>query len=154
LTMRGFSDLAGLGWQGYWPLLAMAVLAWHEGRGRRGDVRRVVGAIIPGPDWYRRRVVRRVVGFFHSLGYLDFACVDRWRSYGWRECPRSWKVTERGYDWLRGKLANLGLVLEDVLRQTDPLGVKNLIDGRIKAIYKEHWERVRRYEEVVGSSVR
>jgi hypothetical protein len=149
--VRRFNDLVGLGYEGYWAVLALAVLAWYENCGRRGDVRRILGGIISGPNGFRRRVVSRTVGFFYGLGYLEFMCVTRWRPGGWRSCPKDWRIAQKGYEWLGGKLANLGVTLEDVLSQPDPLGVKNLIDGKIKQLYREHWAHVRHYEEVAGS---
>jgi hypothetical protein len=150
LTTRRFNDPAGLGYEGYWALIALAVLAWYEGRGKRGDVRRTVYSVMVGPAWYKRRVADGIVSFFHVLDYLEFMCADSWKPGGWRACLKDWRVTEKGYEWLKGKLANLGLALEDVLGQPSPPDVKNLIDNRIKQIYKEHWARIRRYEEATG----
>ncbi len=151
LTTRRFNDPAGLGYEGYWAVLALATLAWYEGRGKHGDVRRIIYSVMVGPLWYKRRVADDIIGFLYVLDYLEFLCVDRWKPGGWRACPKDWRATEKGYEWLKGKLTNLGLALEDILRQPDPSEVKNLIDNKIKQLYREHWTRVKRYEEVVGN---
>jgi hypothetical protein len=150
MRMRRFNDPVGLGWRGYPVLLALAVLAWHEHRGSKGHVASIVRDVLVGSEWFREKVAREVVSSFDSWGYLEFECQSpMWRPMGWRRCPRAWKLTARGYERLQQLLSNLGLAVEDVLKQPSPLDVKNLIDSRIKAIYRDHWERVRRYEEVV-----
>jgi hypothetical protein len=147
---RRFNDLVGLGYEGYPVLLALALYAWHEKRGRRRGARSVLEEVLVGSAWFKERVAEETVYLLDSRGYLEFACQDPWwRPGGWRRCPRDWKLTARGYDRLRELLQNLGLTLDDVIRQPSPLDVKNLIDGRIREVYREHWERVRRYEEAV-----
>jgi hypothetical protein len=151
LGMRRFNDLVGLGWQGYPVLLALAVLAWHESRGFRWHVASIIRDVLVGSDWFKSKLARDVVYAFVVWGYIRFGCQSpAWRHYGWRRCPRDWRVTEKGYARLRELLENIGLTLDDVLRQPSPLDVKNLVDSVIRAVYREHWERVRRYEEVVG----
>jgi hypothetical protein len=154
VSARRFNDPAGLGWQGYPALLALAVLAWHEKRGQRRSASSILYEVLPGSDWFKKKVARAVVSGFDSWGYLEFKCQSpMWRPLGWRRCPRDWRLTERGYEVLQKLLGNLGLALDDILRQPGPLDVKNLIDSRIKTIYREHWERVRRYEVVAGGDI-
>jgi hypothetical protein len=149
--MRRFDDLVGLGWQGYPVLLALALLVWHEKRGQRRSASSILHEVLPGSDWFREKAARGVVSSLDSWGYLEFECQSpMWRPMGWRRCPRAWRLTVRGYERLQGLLQNIGLTLEDVLGQPSPLDVKNLVDSRIKAVYKEHWERVKRYMEAVA----
>ena len=147
-SVRRFNDLAGLGWQGYPALLALAVLAWHEGRGSGGHVARILTGVLAGSDWFKEKLAYDTVYALCAWGYLDFGCLgNRWQPWGWRRCPRDWELTERGYRRLQELLSNLGLTLNDILRQPSPQDVKALIDGRIRQLYRQHWERVRRYEE-------
>jgi hypothetical protein len=149
--VRRFDDLIGLGYEGYPVLLALALYAWHEKWGQRRSASSMLYEVLPGSDWFREKVARGVVSSLDSWGYLEFECqTPIWRPLGWRRCPWAWRLTVRGYERLQGLLSNIGLTLEDILKQPSPLEVKNLIDGRIRTIYKEHWERVRRYEEVVA----
>jgi hypothetical protein len=148
---RRFNDLIGLGYEGYPTLLALALYAWHEKRGQRRSASSMLYEVLPGSDWFREKAARGVVSSLDSRGYLEFECQSLiWRPGGWRRCPKEWRLTVRGYERLQGLLQNIGLTLEDVLGQPSPLDVKKLIDSRIKAVYREHWERVRRYEEVVA----
>jgi hypothetical protein len=154
LTTRRFNDPVGLGYEGYPVLLALALYAWHERRGVRVSARSVLTEVLAGSDWFKKKVAEEVVWCLDSRGYLEFECQSpMWRPLGWRRCPRDWKLTVRGYERLQELLQNIGLTLDDVLRQPSPLNVKNLIDGRIKSIYKEHWERVRCYMEVAAREV-
>jgi hypothetical protein len=146
--LRKYSDLLGLGREGYPVLLALALYAWHERRGRRRSARSVLEEVLVGSERFKERVAEETVYLLDSRGYLGFACQDPlWKPGGWRRCPRDWRLTERGYDRLRELLRNLGLTLDDIIVQPSPLDVKNLIDSRIREAYREHWERVRRYEE-------
>jgi len=145
---RRFNDPIGLGREGYPTLLALALFAWHSQHSKGRDARRVLGEVVLGPEWYRERVVGSIIYGLDAWGYLDFSCQSPWRPGGWRRCPRDWELTERGYRRLQELLSNLGLTLEDILQQPSPRDVKALIDGRIRQLYREHWERVRRYEEV------
>jgi hypothetical protein len=145
--MRRFNDPLGLGWEGYPTLLALALFAWHSKHSKGVDARRVLSEVVVGSDWFRKRVVRNVIDSINFWGYLDFECqLQTWRFVSWRECPRDWRVTFMGYARLQELLSNLNLTLNDILQQTNPQSVKKLIDDRIREIYKEHWERVRRYE--------
>lgn len=146
--MRRFHDVVGLGADGYPLLLALALFAWHSQNSKGRDARRVLREVLVGPDWYRSRAVREILDSLSARGYLDFQCQTPMKPGNWRRCTRDWKVTEEGYKWLKGKLSNLGLTLEDVLVQPNPLEVKKIIDSRIKQFYRVHWGRVRRYEEV------
>jgi hypothetical protein len=149
--MRRFDDLVGFGWQGYPTLLALALLAWHEKRGLIWDARRILGMVVVGSEWYRKRFVRDVISSLDSWGYLDFSCQSPiWRPLGWLRCPRDWRLTELGRERLQELLSNLNLTLDDVLKQPNQFEVKMLIDNRIREIYKEHWERVRAYEATVS----
>jgi hypothetical protein len=149
---RRFNDLIGLGYEGYPVLLALALLAWHEKRGARRSARSILEEILVGSTWFKKKVAEETVWCLDSRGYLEFACQDfRWRPGGWRRCPRDWRVTQRGYARLQELLQNIGLTVEDVLKQPSPIEVKNLIDGRIREVYREHWARVKHYEEVAGN---
>jgi hypothetical protein len=148
---RRFNDLVGLGYEGYPTLLALALLAWYEKRGVRRSARSVLIEVLAGSDWFKKKVAEDVVSYLDSRGYLEFECQSPvWRPLGWRRCPKDWRVTVRGYERLQQLLSNLGITVEDVLGQPSPLDVKNLIDSRIKTVYREHWARVKRYMEVVG----
>ena len=148
LTTRRFNDLIGLGYEGYPTLLALALFAWHSQRSKGRDARGVLKDALVGSDWFKKKMARIVVDSLDSRGYLEFECQNPiWRPMGWLRCPRGWRLTVRGCERLQGLLQNIGLTLEDVLGQPSPLDVKNLIDSRIKAVYREHWERVRQYEE-------
>jgi hypothetical protein len=155
--IRRFNDLAGLGWHGYWELLVLAILtwlAWHKHHYGAMDVKYAVYKILKAPLGFKRRVVEGVIGSLESRGLLEFICQSPvWRPGGWRKCPRDWRVTSEGYNWLSNKLSNLSLTIEDVLKQPSPHDVKNLVDNRIREIYKKHWERVRKYEEVAGRGI-
>jgi hypothetical protein len=145
---RRFNDPAGLRRHGYTILLALALFAWSSRHSRGLDARRVLYNVMAGfTKWYRERVAHSIIDALDSWGYLDFSCQSPWRPGGWRRCPREWKLTERGYARLQELLGNLGLTLDDILQQPSPSEVKALIDGRIRQLYREHWERVRRYEE-------
>jgi hypothetical protein len=149
---RRFDDLVGLGYEGYPALLALAVLAWHESRGSRGHVASIVRDVLVGSEWFKKKLAYDVVYALNIRGCIEFSCQGPvWKRGGWRRCPRGWRLTERGYGRLRELLQNIGLTLDDVLKQASPTDVKNLLDSRIKQLYHEHWERVRRYEEVASS---
>jgi hypothetical protein len=149
--MRGFNDPAGLGWQGYPALLALALFAWHEKRNLKWDARRILGMVVVGHDWYRKRFVRSVISSLDSWGYLRFECQSFiWRPLGWLKCPREWGLTELGRARLQELLFNIGLAPDTVLKQPNQFEVKALIDNRIRQLYREHWERVRRYEAVAA----
>jgi hypothetical protein len=149
--MRRFNDPVGLGREGYPVLLALVLFAWHEYNSRGRDARSVVRDVLTGSDWFRKKVAWSVLSCLDSLGYLFFKCQSPiWRPQGWRACPRDWSITVAGYARLRELLANLSLTVDDVLKQPSPLDVKVLIDSRIKAIYREHWERIKAYEAVVS----
>jgi hypothetical protein len=148
---RRFSDLAGLGDDGYFTLLALAVFAWHSEHGRGRDAKRVLYKVLAGSSFYKARVAGSAIDRLNSLDYLSFECQSPiWKPRGWRACPRDWRLTVKGRERLGELLQNLGLTIEDVLKQPSPPDVKTLIDGRIRAIYREHWEKVRKYEEVAG----
>jgi hypothetical protein len=154
LTTRRFNDLVGLGYEGYPTLLALALYAWHSRHSKGRDARFILYDILVGSKWFKSRVAGNIISILDSLGYLEFNCqTPTWRPLGWRRCPRDWRVTIRGYERLGELLSNLNLTLDDILKQPSPLEVKKLIDGRIRAIYREHWERVRRYEEYVSREV-
>jgi hypothetical protein len=147
---RRFNDLVGLGFEGYPALLALALYAWHERRGERRSASSILYEVLQGSEWFREKRARGVVSSLDSRGYLEFECQSpMWRPGGWRRCPRDWRLTEMGYRRLQELLGNLNLTVDDILQQPSPQDVKALIDGRIKTVYREHWERVRRYEEAV-----
>jgi hypothetical protein len=149
LTTRRFNDLAGLRWHGYPILLALALFAWSSEHSRGRDARRILYDVMVGfTKWYKERVAYSILDALNSWGYLDFNCQTPWKPRGWRRCPKEWKLTERGYARLQELLGNLNLTVDDILQQPSPQDVKALIDGRIRQLYREHWERVRRYEEV------
>jgi hypothetical protein len=149
--MRRFNDPVGLGREGYPVLLSLALFAWHTYHSRGVDARRVVLEVLVGSDWFKRKVVWSVLSCLDSLGYLFFECQSPiWRPGGWRRCPKNWDITVAGYARLQELLQNLGLTVEDVIRQPSPLDVKALIDSKIKAIYREHWERIKAYEVAVS----
>ena len=151
---RRFNDLVGLGFEGYPTLLALALYAWHSRHSRGADARFILYDLLFGSKWFKSRVAGNIIFVLDSLGYLEFDCqTPIWRPGGWRRCPRDWRLTEMGYRRLQELLSNLGLTVEDVLRQPGPFEVKKLIDGRIRDMYREHWERVRRYEEYVSREV-
>jgi hypothetical protein len=149
--MRRFDDPVGLWDTSYPVLLALALFAWYEGRGRRGDARYILFKVFKGPTWFKSRIVGDLLDQLDAWGYLEFECQNPfWKPMGWYGCPRAWRLSIRGRERLETLLSNLGLTVDGVLGQPSPLDVKNLIDSRIKAVYREHWERVRRYEEVVA----
>jgi hypothetical protein len=150
LTTRRFNDLVGLGYEGYPTLLALALYAWHSRHSKGRDARFILYDILVGSKWFKSRVVTNIISILDSLGYLEFKCqTPIWKPLGWRNCPKDWVVTVRGYERLQELLSNINLTLDDMLKQPDPFEVKKLIDGRIRAIYREHWERIRHYMEVV-----
>jgi hypothetical protein len=154
LTTRRFNDLIGLGYEGYPTLLALALYAWHSRHSKGRDARFILYDILFGSKWFKSRVAGNIISVLDTLDYLEFNCqTPIWRPMGWRRCPRDWRVTARGYQRLQELLSRLGLTLDDILRQPDPFEVKKLIDGRIRDIYREHWERVRHYEEFVAREV-
>lgn len=117
----------------------------------RRSARSILEEVVVGSAWFKERLAEETVYFLDARGYLEFACQGfGWRPGEWRRCPRDWRVTQRGHARLQELLQNLGLTLDDVIRQPSPTEVKNLIDGRIREVYREHWERVKRYEEVAG----
>ena len=149
--MRRFNDLIGLRYEGYPVLLFLSLFAWHTYHSKSKDARSVVREVTEGSEWFKRKVVAGVIDYLDSAGYLYFKCQSpMWRPGGWRRCPRDWEVTVPGYARLQQLLSNLGLTVQDILQQPDPRSVKILIDGRIRDVYREHWERVRRFEEVAG----
>jgi len=149
LTTRRFNDPVGLGREGYPTLLALALFAWHSQHSKGRDARRILYEVVVGPNWYRSRVVDGVLDSLNARGYLNFLCQSpMWKPGGWRRCTRDWKVTVTGYERLKEMLSNIGLTLEDVLVQPSPQEVKNIIDSRIRQVYRVHWGRIRRYEEV------
>jgi hypothetical protein len=149
--VRRLDDLVGLGYDGYPALLALALYAWHEKRGLRRSASSILYEILSGSDWFKEKTARGAVSSLDSRGYVDFECQSpTWRPEGWRRCPKAWRLTVRGYERLQGLLSNIGLTLDDVLSKPSPVEVKNLIDGRIREVYREHWDRVRRYEEAVA----
>lgn len=151
LTTRRFNDPVGFGYEGYPTLLALAVFAWHSEHSRGKDAKRVLYKVLTGVKSYKARVAGLVIDRLNSLDYLSFECQSPlWKPRGWRACPRDWRLTAKGRERLGELLQNLGLTIEDVLRQPSPSDVKTLIDGRIRAIYREHWEKARKYEEVAG----
>jgi hypothetical protein len=155
LTARRFNDLIGLGFEGYPALLALAVLAWHEGRGSGGHVVGILKDVLVGSDWFREKLAYDAVYVLDVRGYLEFKCQNPvWKHGNWRRCPRDWRLAEAGYRRLQELLGNLGLTLSDIQRQPSPRDVKALIDGRIRQLYREHWARVKRYEEVAGLGFR
>jgi hypothetical protein len=149
---RGPIDLVGFGYEGYPVLLFLSLFAWHTYHSRNVDARSVVREFVEGSEWFKRKVVVGVLGYLDSAGYLYFKCQSPvWRPMGWRRCPRDWEVTVPGYARLQQLLANLGLTVDDVLKQPSPSKVKELIDSRIREIYRGHWERVRAYEVAVSN---
>jgi hypothetical protein len=152
-TVRRFNDLIGLGYEGYPVLLALAILAWHEKRGRRRSATSILYEVLPGPGRFKNKTASGVVSSLDARGYLEFECQSPiWRPSGWRRCPRAWRLTVRGREKLQGLLQNIGLTLNDILAQPGPLDVKTLLDGKVRELYAEHWTRVRRYEEVAGEA--
>jgi hypothetical protein len=144
-----FLDLLGLGYFGYWEFLSLAILAWHKHRvRRRSDVRYILSRSLRTLPHFKRRVVRDVLKSLESWQLLGFECrpTVSW-SMGWKMCPRDWYITPKGLIWLGDVLSRLKLSLDDVLMQASMDDVKTLINSRIKATYKEHWESVKRYEE-------
>jgi hypothetical protein len=151
LTTRRFNDLIGLGYEGYPTLLALALYAWHSRHSKGRDARFILYDILVGSKWYKSRVTNGILGILDSLGYLEFKCQSPiWRPLGWRNCPKDWSVTVRGFERLQELLSNINLTLDDILKQPSPFEVKKLIDDRIKAIYREHWSKVKRYEDTVA----
>jgi hypothetical protein len=145
-----FHNLLGFGHESYMVLLALSLFAWHTYHSRGVDARRVVREVLIGSDWFKKRVVASILTYMDSNEYLYFKYQSPfWRPGDWRRCPRDWEVTVPGYARLQQLLDNLGLKVEDVLKQPDPHSVKKLLDERIRLFYREHWERVRRYEEAV-----
>jgi hypothetical protein len=146
-----FHNLLGFGHESYTVLLALSLFAWHTYHSRGVDARRVLKEVLVGSDWFKKRVVASILTYMDSCGYLYFKCQSPfWRPGGWRRCHKDWEVTVPGYARLQQLLDNLGLRVEDVLKQPDPHSVKKLLDERIRLLYREHWERVRRYEETVA----
>jgi len=150
---RGFDDLAGLGWQGYPALLALALFAWHEKHARGRDARDILHEVLQGPVRFKRKTAGGAVSSLDSWGYIEFECQSPiWRPGGWRGCPKAWKLTARGYGRLQELLQNMGLTLNDILAQPGPPDVKALLDGKVRELYAGHWARVRRYEEAAGEA--
>jgi hypothetical protein len=151
--MRRFNDPVGLGFHSYWELLALALFAWHEKRSLIWDARRILGMVVFGHEWFRKRFVRSVISSLDSWHYIHFECQSFiWRPEGWRECPSKWRLTDWGREKLQELLANIGLSLDTVLKQPNQFEVKGLIDNRIRSIYRELWERIRRYEAAVSNA--
>jgi hypothetical protein len=149
--VRRSNDPAGLGHEGYPALLALALYAWHSGHSGGGDARSILHDFLSGSKRFKSRVANSIIASLDSLGYLEFNCqTPIWRPLGWRRCPKDWRVTVRGYERLEELLSSINLALDDILKQPNPFEVKKLIDGRIRAVYRELWARVRRYEELVA----
>ena len=150
---RGFDDLAGLGWQGYPALLALALFAWHEKHARGRDARDILHEVLQGPVRFKRKTAGGAVSSLDSWGYIEFECQSPvWRPGGRHGCPKAWKLTARGYERLQALLQNIGLTLNDMLAQPGPPDVKALLDGKVRELYAGHWARVRRYEEAAGEA--
>jgi len=153
VVRRRLIDLVGFGYEGYPVLLSLAFFAWHTYRSKGVDARSVVRELLVGSEWFKKKVTWSILSYLDSSGYLYFRCQSPiWRPGGWRRCPREWEITVPGYARLQQLLANLGLTVQDILKQPDPSSVKALIDSKIKELYHEHWERVRAYEAAASNA--